>query len=81
MRIICVETESGAAANIGGPVHVSYHTFDVLDGGEAVERWLNEPIEKGWRYSDRSIVGVEYERATKPDAAALALAADDLPFE
>ena len=79
MRIICVETESGAAANIGGPVHVSYRTFDILDGGEAVERWLNEPLEKGWRYSDRSIIGVEYDRFQPLPTGTLS--ASDLPFE
>lgn len=53
LRIICMDHEFGAAANIGGPTHTAYKTFDVE--APAIEEWLREQA----AYCQRSIVGVE----------------------
>ena len=29
IRLICVETDCGDAANVGGPIHVRHKTFDI----------------------------------------------------
>lgn len=61
LRIICVENDYGAAANIGGPVDISHKTFDVECA--AVEEWLQaRRLPKGSpgpSYANRSIAGVE----------------------
>ena len=42
IRIVCRDTDVGAAVNVGGPVNLTYKTFDVEL--PAVEEWLREPI-------------------------------------
>jgi hypothetical protein len=54
LRIICVEVDAGAAANVGGPVHIRRHTFDV-PCTEALTNYLNAVNQ----WVDRSIEGVE----------------------
>jgi hypothetical protein len=55
IRIVCTEVDAGAAANVGGPVHVRMKTFDV-DIPE-LEAWL-APVANN-TYLDRSVAGVE----------------------
>lgn len=57
LRIICVQSNYGAAANVGGPVCVTHKTF-LVDCPE-VESWLSTPKSENRTYEDRSIVGVE----------------------
>lgn len=54
LRIVCVETEYGRAANIGGPVAVAYKTFD-LDAPPELATWLSG----AGKWLDRGIRGVE----------------------
>ena len=56
LRIICCDVNCGAAANVGGPVHTAFKTFDV-DAPE-VEAFLLEFVGKGG-YTERSVTGVE----------------------
>jgi hypothetical protein len=52
LRFICRETDIGAAANVGGPVHTTHKTFtDVAE----LEDWLK--IETQW--ATRECLGVE----------------------
>jgi len=55
IRIIVVTTDYGDAANVGGPVHVDYRTFEVE--APEVEQYLNSGPKS---YGGRSIVGVEF---------------------
>lgn len=58
IRIICVETDSGDACNIGGPAHIRHRTFEI-EVPIGVAEWINEPTAKKWSFVSRSIVGVE----------------------
>ena len=78
IRIICVESDISAAANVGGSAaHVSYRSFEVE--APELEAWLAEAGGHGWRYIIRSVVGVETQPV--PPVTAPAINADDLPFE
>lgn len=57
IRIICQETNTGDAAHVGGPVHLSYKTFDV-DAPE-LEAWLHQPEAERSIYCMREPHGVE----------------------
>jgi hypothetical protein len=57
IRIICSETDAGVAANVGGPVTVTYKTF-VVDIAQ-LEEWLKEPTAKKWTYTERRVHGIE----------------------
>lgn len=61
LRIICVEADTGAAANVGGPVHVRRHTFDVPCTKE-----LESYLKAANQWVDRSIEGVEIILAPPP---------------
>lgn len=54
LRIIMVEADAGMAVNVGGPVEVSYRTFDVEI--PELEKALRD---KTNRYRQRSVCGVE----------------------
>lgn len=53
VRIIVATTDARCAANVGGPVHVSYTTFDV--SAPDLEAFMAQK----WECVERSIVGVE----------------------
>ena len=58
IRYICREDDIGAAANVGGPVQSTYHTFtDVA----AVERWISMlDLDSGARrWLTRTIIACE----------------------
>lgn len=55
LRVICVSVDAGAAANVGGPVHIDHKTFDVPATPELV-KWLEVNPRS---YISRSIQGVE----------------------
>ena len=55
LRIICVQSDCAAAANVGGPVEVSHKTFDIEC--DAAEEWLKEVRQAS--YVNRSVAGVE----------------------
>lgn len=57
IRIICQETNTGDAAIVGGPVHLSYKTFDVA--APELEAWLNQPEAERSIYIMREPHGVE----------------------
>lgn len=58
IRIVCIESSYGAAANVGGPVHQYTKTFDISgpDADKCAE-WLRSIPSHG----ERSVVGVEFE--------------------
>jgi hypothetical protein len=60
IRVICRETDINDAAHVGGPVHVTYRTFDVEL--PEVEAFLREATE--WQIRD--VVGVEARLAAGP---------------
>lgn len=62
IRIIVTTTDAGAAANVGGPVHVTHKTFDVE--APEVEAFVAEKM-RPFQY--RSIVGVEVIQQEKVD--------------
>lgn len=62
IRIIAVEHNYGAAANVGGPSHVTHKTFDV----EAPELEAFLKPRPGDSYSERSVVGVEVLKEQTP---------------
>jgi hypothetical protein len=53
LRIVVRESNCGAACNVGGPVDVTWKTFDV-DLPE-LEAYLSEAV----RFQTREVVGVE----------------------
>ena len=55
IRIVCLETDSATASNVGGPAITTYKTFDV--NIQALEEWL--AASDKWKYTDRKVVGVE----------------------
>lgn len=64
IRLICRETDCGAAANVGGPVEVSHKTFEI--DIPVVEQWLREHIGESFSYYTRSIVGFEFIEQRTP---------------
>jgi len=54
IRLILSEADAGMAANVGGPVTITYKTFDI-DAPE-VEAWLKSPTSS---YAQRRLVGCE----------------------
>lgn len=54
IRVIVTTVNAGAAANVGGPVHVQHKTFDV--SAPALEAFMSEKLGS---YTERSIAGVE----------------------
>jgi hypothetical protein len=64
IRLICTESESGAACNVGGPVVVTYRTFDLPCPPEVAE-WLSG---RG-AYVERFISGVEVVSPPNPPAS------------
>lgn len=66
IKLICRSVNSGAAANIGGPVETRYVQFQIEH--PTLEAWL-KPIDK---YESREVVGVLYE----PNENALAKAGE-----
>lgn len=62
IRIIVTTTDAGAAANVGGPVHVTHKTFDVQ--APEVEAFMAEEM-RSFQY--RCIVGVEVIPQEKVD--------------
>lgn len=59
LRFICRETDIGAAANVGGPVHVEHKTFTEPD---KLEEWLR--VKSQW--ITRECVGVEVAENAAP---------------
>ena len=54
LRVIVTTTDAEAAANVGGPVHVTHKTFDIE--APEVEAFMAEKMHS---YQYRAIVGVE----------------------
>lgn len=54
IRIIVTTTDAGAAAHVGGPVHVTHKTFDIE--APEVEAFMAEQMHS---YQYRCIAGVE----------------------
>lgn len=54
LRLICRESDSGAACNVGGPVIETYRTFDVEVAGDVWEWLARDAI-----YNSRRVIGVE----------------------
>lgn len=67
IRIVIQEDDAGMAANVGGCVKSTCKTFDV-DLPE-VEAYLSEPQQKGWRFTQRSLVGIELKDTTTKEKA------------
>lgn len=70
IRIIVVTTDACRAANVGGPVEVSYRTFDIA--APEVEAFMAERHD--WKntgsLADRTIVGIELlDDSTSPSPA------------
>ena len=55
LRVIVHSADCGAAANVGGPVHVSHRTFDIE--AAALEEFLRDG--RGVQYLHREVIGVE----------------------
>lgn len=67
IRIICCENEHTAAVHVGGPVQISYRSFDIE--APELERWLDAYLgSKANSYNVRSIVGVERLESQPPEA-------------
>ena len=65
LRIIVVESDFGAAANVGGPVQVTRSTFDVPCSGalsDCLKRYADDKWVRVW------IEGVEFQPAETPNA-------------
>jgi hypothetical protein len=60
LRIICCESDSGDAAHVGGPVHITHKTFDVPCPTE-LETWIVERDSRG-AYHHLDILGIEVLR-------------------
>ena len=54
IRIIVSEADARMAANVGGPVKVTYKTFDI--SAPVIEAWLKASTET---YIERQFVGLE----------------------
>ena len=57
IRLVVQSAEAGMAANVGGPVQVSYRTF--LVEAADLEAYLREPAKMNWTFTERRIVGAE----------------------
>jgi hypothetical protein len=57
IRLIVQTAEAAMAANVGGPVQVSYRTFliELAD----LEAYLREPSKMNWTFTERRLVGAE----------------------
>lgn len=53
LRFICFCKDVGAAANVGGPIDITWKTFTDAD---ELEAWLREPLRA---YETREVSGVE----------------------
>lgn len=55
IRVLVRTNDNGAAVHVGGPVNISYRTFDVV--APALEAFLREY--EAPTYTHREVVGVE----------------------
>ena len=63
IRFFCRDVNTGAAANVGGPVDVTFRSFT---DPAAMERWLRYDGEPDYakHYDRREVIGVELEEET-----------------
>ena len=61
VRIIVQDNDFGEAANVGGPTHQSFKTFDVEL--PEVEAYLNEKL----TWVHRSVIGIELLQAERKE--------------
>lgn len=57
IRIIVRNDDAGMAANVGGPVHSTFKSFDV--SLPELEVHLREPTREKWTYTERRVIGIE----------------------